>query len=229
MGISGMQPSSPLTDEQKKTVQDILSNYDADNITATDAQSIFEKFKDAGITPTKGLKEAIESAGFDADNLRSLAFQGAQNATGGMSGVSGFSSQASELTDEQKETVASILSKYDKDNLTAADAQSIFKELKDAGITPQKGLKEAIESAGFDSEKLRSLARPQNENQENYFWASQSQSSTSGVDTSALLTLQTILNQYDLASLTSDQQSSLFSQLKTTGLFQSGSLLNMGA
>ena len=89
-----------------------------------------------------------------------------------------------------------------------------------------KGLKEAIESAGFDAEKLRSLAMPQ-ETSQNMFWASQNSSTT--VNKSSLQTLKSILSQYDLSSLSTDQETSLITQLSQSGLLQSGSTLNLGA
>ena len=230
MGMSGMTPPSPLTDDQKKTVASILSNYDSNNLTTSDAQDIFKKLKDAGITPTKGLKEAIESAGFDADKLRSLAFQGAQESASGTSSVSGSStSVASDLTDDQKKTVASILSKYDSKNLTTDEVKSIITDLKKAGINASKGLKDSLDAAGFDSEKFRSLALSSGDSSlTSYFNPSQSTSSSSIMNTSALQTLQSILNQYDLSNMTTDQQTSLYTQLNSAGLLQSGNLLNVG-
>jgi hypothetical protein len=230
MGMGGMQQSAALTDDQKKTVLSILSKYKSDSLTTSDAQSIFKQFMDAGITPTRGLKEAIESAGFDAEDLRTKAFEGMQGAQG-MQGMPpppppmGASGAATELTDDQKTTVASILAKYDSSNLTTTTAQAIFKELNSAGITPMKGLKEAIESAGFDAEKLRSLAMPQ-ETSQNLFWASQKSSQT--INTSALKTLESILSQYDFNNLSTDQETSLITELSKSGLLQSGSMLNLG-
>lgn len=64
--ISSLQPSnanfafSMLTDDQKSAIQDILSNYDPENITKEDAKEIWQAFQDAGIQPQEGLKEVIE-------------------------------------------------------------------------------------------------------------------------------------------------------------------------
>ena len=82
------------------------------------------------------------------------SIQGFGSMQGGMFGMGGMQQQTSSLTDDQKSTVASILSNYDADNITTSSAQEIFQKLLDAGITPQKGLKEAIESAGFDAEQI---------------------------------------------------------------------------
>ncbi|MCE1255286.1 MAG: hypothetical protein LWX83_17280, partial [Anaerolineae bacterium] len=63
----------PLTDDQKSQVKNILSQYDPAVITSNDAKKVFESFREAGIGPAAGLKEAITEAGFSADKLRSLA------------------------------------------------------------------------------------------------------------------------------------------------------------
>ena len=73
MGPRGQFNSQPLTEDQKTQIQTILSQYDPKNVTAEDAKSIFQAFRDAGIKPARGMKEVIETAGFDADALREMA------------------------------------------------------------------------------------------------------------------------------------------------------------
>ena len=77
-----------LTDDQKSTISDILSNYDPDTVTEEDAKEIFQAFKDAGINPAKGMKEAIEAAGFDAEQLRTWGM-GDTSSTSGSSEMQG--------------------------------------------------------------------------------------------------------------------------------------------
>jgi hypothetical protein len=62
-----------LSDEQKSTVSDILSSYDAENLTESDAQAITEQLKNAGIAPSKSLETAMTEAGFDSKSLAELA------------------------------------------------------------------------------------------------------------------------------------------------------------
>ena len=64
------------------------------------------------------------------------------------------------LTDEQVETVKSILSEYDSEALTADDAKAIHEAFREAKLPRGKGLNTAITDAGFDSEKLRELDPP---------------------------------------------------------------------
>ena len=59
------QPSQPLTDEQKETVNNILSNYDSSKMTKADYESLKVEFVDAGIKPSEDLKGIMEEAGFE--------------------------------------------------------------------------------------------------------------------------------------------------------------------
>ena len=229
MAMMGLRQPTALTNDQKTTLQDILSKYDPKKLTTEDAQSIFEQLAKAGIKPGKGMKEAIESAGFDVENLLSTAMAGTQQAQG-MQGPPPPPPQqfgrSNGLSEEQISTVSSILSKYDPTNVSASDAISIFKELKDAGITPQKGLKGAIEAAGFNADQLRSTAMNADRSLESTFWVSQNTSQS--VSTSALQSLKSILDQYDLTNLTTEDQNNIYSALQGTGLLQSGSYLQLG-
>ncbi len=55
-----------------------------------------------------------------------------------------------EMTDEDKETFADIIEKYDSANMTKEDTESLRSELKDAGIKPGEDLKNMMQEAGFD-------------------------------------------------------------------------------
>ncbi len=159
--------------------------------------------------------------------MNSIQGLGSTQGMMGMQGMMGPSAQT-ELTDDQKSTVQSILADYDAENITAEDAQEIFQKLADAGITPAKGLKEAIEEAGFDAEELRTLGMPQGQNPPPPP-PPDSTSSSEGINMSALESLQTILDQYDLTNLSEEDESNLISQLSQTGLLQPGNLINLSA
>ncbi|MCB0210527.1 MAG: hypothetical protein KDJ52_14410 [Anaerolineae bacterium] len=53
-----------LSDEQKGQLQDILSKYDAKDISEDDRRAMLNEIKDAGIRPGEDLKNALEDAGF---------------------------------------------------------------------------------------------------------------------------------------------------------------------
>jgi len=66
-----------------------------------------------------------------------------------------------QLSDEDKETIASILAQYDASNLTEDDAKAINQAFRDAGIQFGKVLGDAVEDAGFSVQTLTQLDTPQ--------------------------------------------------------------------
>lgn len=68
--------------------------------------------------------------------------------------------QVVQLTDAQKAKVKAILAKFDASSLTAADARAIHEEFRKAGLKAGPAMKQTIEEAGFDPERLRTLAPP---------------------------------------------------------------------
>jgi hypothetical protein len=152
------------------------------------------------------------------------------------------------LTDEQKSQIQTILSKYDSSNVNATDAKAIFQAFKDAGIRPSAGMKETIEAAGFDAEKLRSLGMPESTSRpqgvkkgpppggaggpppgggpNNKASAS---GTSNGVNNSTLQTLQEILSEYDLTDLSEEEEQDLLSTLTGSGLMKSGYLIDLSA
>lgn len=62
-----------LTDTQIEKIKTILSDYDAESVTAEDAKAIHEAFRKARLRGSKAVDEVIEDAGFDAKELRELA------------------------------------------------------------------------------------------------------------------------------------------------------------
>lgn len=67
------QQSIKLTDDQSQLIMDTLAEFDVDNLSATDAQTIVETFSNAGIQPGAALEEAMSDAGFDARSVGELA------------------------------------------------------------------------------------------------------------------------------------------------------------
>ena len=63
-------------------------------------------------------------------------------------------------TAEQKAKIKAILSGYKPSALTAADAKAIHEKFREAGIHAGPETSDAIKAAGFDPEKLHSLAPP---------------------------------------------------------------------
>ena len=136
----------------------------------------------------------------------------------------GMMSKSQGLTDDQKNTITEILSQYDPDNVTEEDAKAIFQAFKDAGINPTRGMKEVIEAAGFDAEDLRSKGMTDNQ-----MPPPPPPGQSSGVNLSALQSLQEILNQYDLTNLSEEDQTSLTQKLMENGFLQPGSMVDLSS
>jgi hypothetical protein len=125
----GMQSKSEgLTDDQKAQIQSILSQYDPDNVSAEDAKAIFQAFKDAGIKPARGMKEVIEVAGFDAEDLRAKGMPDDRPpAPPQRTSSTGINTAVlQELQD--------LLSQYDLTNLSDEDGQSLMTKLQEKGF-----------------------------------------------------------------------------------------------
>ncbi len=76
---SGMSmPPPPRTEQnfsedQQLLISDILSQFDADNISETEAISIVEAFSEAGIQQGAALEKSMSDLGFDAKAIGELA------------------------------------------------------------------------------------------------------------------------------------------------------------
>jgi hypothetical protein len=130
------------------------------------------------------------------------------------------------LTDDQKNQIQTILSRYDSKNVSASDAKKIFQEFRDAGIKPARGMKETIEAAGFDADALREMGRPEGATTHQAHGTGTTAAS-SALNLSALKSLQTLLSQFDLTNLSEQDQSSLTSSLQDQGFLNSGSTIDL--
>ncbi len=83
--------SNGLTSSQSNTIASVLENYDANNLSKSDALEIVAAFKEAGIQPSAELASAMSEAGFDAHEVGTLAGVGGGQG-GGPSGGGGPSS-----------------------------------------------------------------------------------------------------------------------------------------
>jgi hypothetical protein len=56
--------SKSLTDDQKETLQSILSNYDVENMSEDEKKTMFDELKESGIGMTDEVKDILDEAGF---------------------------------------------------------------------------------------------------------------------------------------------------------------------
>ena len=61
--------AAKLTTEQSDFVKETLAQFDAENLTSDDAQSIQAAFKEQGIEPTKELADLMGELEFDAKSI----------------------------------------------------------------------------------------------------------------------------------------------------------------
>lgn len=117
-----------LTDEQKTLISDTLAQYDAENLTESDAQSIIAAFSEAGIHPSREMEEAMSELGFEAREIGELAgFDGRQGPPPPPpSGNQQSDEQISQLVDYLSEAIEEKLSGTDVTELSDEDKAQIL-------------------------------------------------------------------------------------------------------
>ena len=129
------------------------------------------------------------------------------------------------LSEEEKTELEKILEEYNAETLTEEDAQSIFDKFREAGIKPGQGMKTAVEEAGFDLGQFKPAGgRPQGPPP-----SPAGTGSSQSIDLESLQSLQTILNQFDLADMSAEDEESLISQFQQAGLMNPGDLFTIDA
>lgn len=143
-GPGGPPPSKPMTEEAKKQVTDILSQYDPENLSSEDMDAINKSFKDAGIRPSGELKSMLEDSGFDAKALGDRARE-TQGADGGRPPGGGPppggpppGGGAQQASTDQLKQLSSMLEQYDLNNLSEDDQTNISQKLTELGFSASK-------------------------------------------------------------------------------------------
>lgn len=80
-----------MTEEQKSSLQDIMSNYEAENFTRADFESMGKEMRQAGIRPGNDVKSMLEENGFNIEQFipagpDNMQKSGAMGGKGGMQG-----------------------------------------------------------------------------------------------------------------------------------------------
>ena len=133
--------SQPLTDDQLQTIESVLEEYEADNLSASDAKAIVELFKEADIRPGQSLSTAMSDAGFDAREVGELA--GVNEGDSTREGVPPKQQPAAlNISDQMLQDLNKLLDSYYNDVLSEEDKQSTLaavKEIFEQGV-PEGGL-----------------------------------------------------------------------------------------
>jgi hypothetical protein len=138
MSQSHAQGRSHLTDKQSQLVTDTLSKYDPNNLTEADAKEILSSFRDAGIRPSKALKEAISAEGLDAR----IAAKKAELQAPHPSGSDGMK-ESFNISENQLSELYKLLHQYHSDDSLDADRNSLLNSIQGVlGGIEMIGLKE---------------------------------------------------------------------------------------
>lgn len=138
--------SQSLSDAQQQTIKDTLENFDADNLSASDATSIVDAFTEAGIQPGAAMESAMEDLGFDAKAVGEMA--GVEQSKpmgpppgGGGQGGGGDVGQLN-LSDEMMSSLNDLLEEYSEGTLGDSERETLLAEIKDilAEGSPEGGL-----------------------------------------------------------------------------------------
>ena len=154
--ISAPMQAQPLSEQQKSLITSTLSNYDPQDLSASDASAIVKTFADAGIRPGGALAQAMGQMGFNARQVGQLGGASANQPPASQSGQG-----AAPLSEQQQNLVASTLSNYDPQNLSASDASAIVQALSGAGIQPGAALAQAMGKLGFNAGQVGALGGAQ--------------------------------------------------------------------
>lgn len=179
-GFESTSSSQSLSSAQDELISSVLENYDASNLSESDAEAIVAAFQDAGIEPSEELASAMEEAGFDAQEVGTLAGVGAaQGGTpppppGGGGGMS--TSEAEEVFDildtNEDGTVSleELEEAYGSDDETTSLSSNQQNALDNLGVLMDmlkagtEGEDSSIDSKNFDG--LLKAINTQNNNSE---------------------------------------------------------------
>ena len=125
MSQSHAQDRSHLTDEQSQLISDTLSKYDPNNVTKADAKEITSSFREAGIRPSRALKEAILADGLDAKIVSKKAELQLPQPSSSVGIKESFNISENQLSELYK-----LLHQYHSDDSLDADRNSLLNSIQ---------------------------------------------------------------------------------------------------
>ncbi len=125
--------SNKITEEQKASIESILSEYNSAELNELDASSIVQKISELGVMPGIQLEGVLADAGFDAKEIGDLASVNKQGPKGGPPPVS--NDNATTINQENLQVLQDILAQYnDLLNLSSREEDSLIAQLSEAGL-----------------------------------------------------------------------------------------------
>lgn len=131
------------------------------------------------------------------------------------------------LTEEQGTKLTEILSKYDATNVTSGEAQKIVTEIKEAGITPGKGLTEAMSAEGFDAKQIGDAGKPEGDRPPPPPPPSGEAGQKGTVDSAAISMLSDIIDSFGDEEMTTENWASVLAQLEENGVSLSDPMVDI--
>ena len=125
MSQSHAQGRSHLTDKQYQLISDTLSKYDPNNLTKADAKEITSSFREAGIRPSRALKEAILADGLDAKIVSKKAELQLPRPSSSVGIKESFNISENQLSELYK-----LLHQYHSDDSLDADRNSLLNSIQ---------------------------------------------------------------------------------------------------
>ncbi len=138
MSQSHAQGRSHLTDKQSQLISDTLSKYDPNKLTEADAKEITSSFREAGIRPSKALKEVMLAEGIDAKIVVKKAGLQRPQISG-----SAEMKESLNINENQLSELYKLLHQYHSDDSLDADRNSLLNSIQGVlGGIEMIGLKE---------------------------------------------------------------------------------------
>lgn len=88
-----------ISADQKESMNKVLSQFDANNLSSADAKKITTAFKKIGVEPGRALEEVMAAAGFNAQQVGQLAFGAGATPAEGPGGSKGVDTVRSSLAE----------------------------------------------------------------------------------------------------------------------------------
>lgn len=135
---SSTREQNSLSDSQKDSIKDILSNYDASSLTSDDASEIVELFKELGVNPSQEMASYLDELGFDAAQIGQLSQDSSSTSTSMAKGSMPPPPPPPQVQDELSQTLSELYSEDEDETTTtstnpyaSSDTSTSFSNLLD--------------------------------------------------------------------------------------------------
>lgn len=129
------QQSPQISSAQSESLKNILSNFDANNISETDARNIVDKVKEVSVKPGQPLVLIFANEGFDAKSIGQKAGAEGQRPPppgGGKGGPKG------EINTEALSALTQLLEAKDGEEVTETEWNDFYTGLENQGVDTSK-------------------------------------------------------------------------------------------